>query len=70
MGMPIRADISRNMVKVESDSCATGMGAVDWMVVDWEAEGPRIANLHINHKEAAAVIAGPQGGKGVMSLFI
>ena len=59
MGRPIRADIYRQTVTVESDSCGSGMGAVhgkDWLFMDWGAECPSVANLHINHKEAAAVI--------------
>ena len=58
-GRPISTGIVRDTVAVESDSCSTGMGVVsrgDWLFVDWEAELPEIANLHINYKEAAAVV--------------
>ena len=58
-GKPLAASIERCTVAVESDSCSTGMGAVsdvDWLFLDWEAELPTVASLHINHKEAAAVV--------------
>ena len=44
---------------METDSSSGGMGAVfqeDWLYVDWAAEDPTLAAMHINHKETAAVV--------------
>ena len=44
---------------METDSSSGGMGAVfqeDWLFVDWAAEDPTLADMHINQKETAAVV--------------
>ena len=58
-GKAITTDIIWQDVTVESDSCLAGMGVVsghDWFFADWQAELPNLADMHINHKEAAAVV--------------